>query len=146
MPFDVARFTAAFSDANHRRRTEQAFDVAAEQAELRELLGEADPTQRAWALDLIESLAEPMAPRRERSELYAEATRIYHDVQQIGGTTTERIAALETARRKIWDLADQASADEESDIRALTRPLEHLETNLRDPLFPHDSEPWANTR
>lgn len=145
MLFDVAKFTAAFSDANHRRRAGEAFDLATEQAELRELLGEANPEQRAWALDLIESLAEPMAPRREHTQLYVEATRISADAQQASGTTTERIAALETARRKIWDLADQASDDEESDIRALTRTLEHLQAHFREPVFPRDNAAWDGT-
>lgn len=146
MPLDVARFTSAFSDANHRRRTEPDFDLASEQAKLRDLLSDADsPEQRAWALGLIEMLAEPVPPAREQSELYTEATRIHADAQQVIGTTTERIAVLEAARRAIWDLADRARDDEEPAIRALTRSLEHLEDRLRDPVFPSHDTPTTGT-
>ncbi|MEV0793003.1 hypothetical protein [Kribbella sp. NPDC050459] len=144
MPLDTTKFASAFSDANHRRRTEQGFDIAAEQAQLRELLSETDsPEQRAWALDLIESLAEPLPPPREWSELYHEANRIHAEAYGAVGTPAERIAALELARRRIWEIADRASADEEADIRALTRGIEHLEDQLRYPVFPLDDEPPA---
>jgi hypothetical protein len=146
MPLDIAKFSSAFSDANYRRRTEQDFDVADEQARLREFLSETDPPeQRAWALDLIDALAEPLPPQREWSELYREASRIHAEAYRAGGTAAERIAALEIARRRIWEIADRASADEEADIRALTRGIEHLEDQLRDPVFPLDDDPPATT-
>ncbi|MFF0338209.1 hypothetical protein [Kribbella sp. NPDC004875] len=48
----------------------------------------------------------------------------------------EKVAALAEARRKIWAIADRASHDEEADIRAMTRSLEHIENELREPSWP----------
>ncbi|MFC5261058.1 hypothetical protein ACFPJ1_02955 [Kribbella qitaiheensis] len=144
MPLDVAKFNSAFAGARRRVRKEQG-DVAEEQARLRELVpDDASAEDRDWAVGLIESLAEPPPPPRQWSELYHEAGRVHASAYRVGGTVEEQIAALEEARRKIWEIADRASEDEEADIRAMTRVLEHLEDELRDPTWPHQ-EPPAQT-
>ncbi|TWD72445.1 hypothetical protein FB561_7437 [Kribbella amoyensis] len=135
---DIAKFNSAFSDADHRRRTEPDFDVAGEQNRLRGLLSEEDPpADREWASELIESLAEPPPPPRQWSSLYDEAGQI-HASAYVDGTTGEKIAALESARCRIWEIADRAPQDEAPHIRAMTRVLEHLENELRDPSWPLD--------
>ena len=134
---DVAKFNSAFSDARRRQRTDPDFDVAGSQADLRELIAEEpDNDDRDWALRLIDRLAEPLPAPPERSELYAEAGRIHSSAFHSDGTTEQQIAALEEARRQIWAIADRASDEEEADIRAMTRSLEHLENGLRNPNWP----------
>jgi hypothetical protein len=134
---DIAKFNSAFSRARRQQRTEPDFDVTAAQAELRELIAEEpDNDDRDWALRLIDRLAEPLPAPPERSELYAEAGRIHSAAFHSGGTVDQQLAVLEEARRQIWEIADRASDEEEADIRAMTRSLEHLENGLRNPNWP----------
>ncbi|TWD72447.1 hypothetical protein FB561_7439 [Kribbella amoyensis] len=143
---DIARFSSAFSDARHRQRTEQDFDTEAAQTQLRDLLtGEPDDEDRAWAYRMIEKLAEPLQAPPERSPLYEEAGRIHAAAYPIEGTVEEQIEALVQARRQIWQLADRASEEEAPSIRGMTRVLEHLENELRDPTFPHGTPPTPST-
>lgn len=137
MPLDVYEFNNAFSRARDKIRTQDGTDVAAEQEKLRALIpADASDHDRSWTTTLIEVLAEPPRPPRQWSALYYEAGEVHAAAYRAEGTVEERIAALEHARHKIWAIADRASPDEEADIRAMTRVLEHLEKGLRDPTWP----------
>jgi len=139
MPMDIAEFNAAFGDARYRQRTEQNFDVSAAQDELRALIAdEPDGEDRAWALRLIDKLAEPLPPPRQWSALYHEAGAIHASTYRTGDSREERIAAIEEARRRIWAIADRAPRDEAPHIRAMTRVLDHIEAELREPFFTED--------
>jgi hypothetical protein len=136
---DVAGFNSAFSGAKRRIRTGQA-DVATEQERLRALVSDDDPADdRDWALSLIESLAVPPPPPRQWSALYYEAGAIHADSYRTGDTAEDRLAAIQEARRRIWAIADRASRDEAPHIRAMTRVLDHLEAELREPTWTDDS-------
>ncbi|QNE17579.1 hypothetical protein F1D05_06235 [Kribbella qitaiheensis] len=137
MPLDLAEFNSAFSRARDKVRGEEDVDVAAVQAELRALVpADASEHDRTWTKTLIDRLAEPPPPPRQWSALYHEAGEVAGSAYHANGTVDEQIAAIEQARRKIWEIADRADEDEESDIRAMTRVLEHLENELRDPTWP----------
>lgn len=136
MSLDVAEFNNAFLRARDRIR-EQGADIAVEQASLRALVPEdASEDDRAFALGMAEELAEPPAAPRQWSALYQEAGQIHAAAYPADGTAEEQIAALEDAHRKIWEIADRATPDEEPHIRAMTRVLEHLQRELRDPSWP----------
>jgi hypothetical protein len=138
MPLDIAAFNSAFSGARHRIRRE-AGDIAAEQAQLRALIpADASAPDLEWATSLVELLAKPPAPPREWSALYHEAGEIHASAYPDGGTVEEQIAVLEDARRRIWEIADRAEPDEAPHIRAMTRVLEHIERELREPSWPMD--------
>lgn len=140
MPLDIAHFNAAFADARHRQRTDENFDLAAAQQHLRELIADEPPGQdRDFAERMIGKLAAPVPPPRQWSPLYHEAGAIHAAAYPVSGTVDEQIAALVTARRRIWQIADRAAEDEEADIRAMTRSLEHIENELRDPSWSPDS-------
>jgi hypothetical protein len=140
MALDVAGFNSAFSGARHRVRSEGG-DAAAEQARLRELVpDDASAEDRDWALGLIEILGEPEPPARQWSALYQEAGEIAGSAYYAGGTVEEQIAAIADARRRIWEIADRADESEEPHIRAMTRTLEHLENELRDPTWPIEDQ------
>ncbi|GAB3835301.1 hypothetical protein [Kribbella italica] len=137
MPVDIEEFTLAFNRARDRVRGVADADVAAEQARLRALVpSDASADERRWTGELIDSLAVPSPPAKEWSELYHEAGRIHESAYPVQGTVAEQIAALEAARRKIWQIADRAGEDEAPHIRAMTRVLEHLEEELRNPTWP----------
>ncbi|TDU82510.1 hypothetical protein EV138_7404 [Kribbella voronezhensis] len=143
MPLDIAEFNDAFYRARDRVRAEEGIDVAAVQAELRSLIpNDASDHDRAWTTVLIDGLAEPPEPPREWSEFYHQASEVHAAAYRADGSVEEQIAALERARETIWDIADRAAKDEAPHIRAMTRVLEHLEDELRDPTWPHgDSAP-----
>jgi len=142
MPLDVAEFNTAFARARDKVRNEEGTDIAAEQATLRALVpDDASGHDRSWTAILIDRLAEPPKPPRQWSALYHEAGEVHAAAYSAGGTVAERIAAIEEARRKIWEIADRAPHDEEADIRAMTRVLEHLEDELRDPTWPLEDPP-----
>ncbi|NEA35205.1 hypothetical protein [Streptomyces sp. SID13031] len=140
MPLDIAVFTSAFSRARHKVETEPGTDVAAEQAKLRALVpDDASDHDRTWTKTLIDRLSDPPEPPREWSAMYHEAGQVHASAYPVNGTVEEQIAALEEARRKIWAIADRAAKDEAPHIRAMTRVLEHIENELRDPTFPLDN-------
>lgn len=140
MPLDIARFNSAFSEARHQQRIDESFDLAATQQKLRELVADVpEGDDRAWALRMIDKLAEPLPGPREWSPLYYEAAAIHEAAYPIEGTLDEQLSGLAEARRKIWAIADRAPHDEEADIRAMTRVLEHIENELREPSW-HDNE------
>ncbi|GAB3835308.1 hypothetical protein [Kribbella italica] len=140
MPLDIAKFNSAYSDARGRVRREGS-EVEEEQTRLRDLVPEdASAEHLEWANALIASLAEPAAPPREYSELYHEAAQIQAAAYAIDGTVEEQVEALSTARRRIWEIADRAAPEEAPDIRAMTRSMEHVESGLRDPLWPAEGQ------
>jgi len=139
MPLDVPAFNDAYFFARDKVRTQEGTDVAAEQARLRSLVpADASDHDRSWTKILIDGLADPPEPPRQWSELYYEASDVHASAYHAGGTVEEQIAALEEARHKIWDIADRATNEEGPHIRAMTRVLEHLEDELRDPTWPLD--------
>ena len=139
---DLAVFNEAFYEARERVRSAEGADVAAEQAALQALVPEnASDHDRGWTGRLIAKLAEPPTPPRQWSEYYHQAGAVHAAAYQADGTIEEKIAALEEARRKIWEISEQAPADEEIHIKAMTRVLEHLERELRDPTFPIEEPP-----
>lgn len=136
MPVDPHAFNMAFKRARERVRAGSA-DVAVEQENLRALIpADASEHDRAWTTGLVDDLAAPPPPAPVRSKLYKEAERIHAEVFPPKGTAEQKIAVLEDGRRRIWALADRATADEEYDIRALTYDLKYLEDSLRNPPFP----------
>jgi hypothetical protein len=143
MPLDIPTFTKEFNRARDRVRGGHSVNIAAEQERLRALVpADASEHDVAWTGRVIASLAEPPPPAREWSELYHEAGRIHTAAYPVDGTVEEQIAALQEARRRIWEIADRAPDDEEADIRAMTRVLEHVENELRNPSWPrHDGSP-----
>jgi hypothetical protein len=136
MPLDLHAFNNAFLRARDRIRNQGA-DIPTEQENLRALIpDDASADDLAFALGMAEDLAKPEPPPREWSALYHEAGQIHAASYPTDGTVEEQIAALEEARHKIWAIADRAAPDEEPHIRAMTRVLEHLERELRDPSWP----------
>jgi hypothetical protein len=146
MPLDVPAFNNAFGRARDRMRAGQPVDIPAEQDKLRALVpADASDDHRAWTDRLIARLAEPPAPPREWSELFYEADRIHAAAYPPKGSTDEKIAMLADARRRIWEIADRASEDEEWDIRAMTEDLQSMEEFLRDPPFPLTDDPFPTS-
>jgi hypothetical protein len=141
VPLDIAKFNSAYVGARFRIEDGEA-DIAGEQARLRELVpDDAAAEDREWALGLIDTLAEPPEPPRELSALYHQAVRVQAEAYEATGSTEEKIAAFERARREIFAIADRAAPEEAPDIRAMTRSMEHLENALRDPLWPAEDPP-----
>jgi hypothetical protein len=133
----LAVFNEAFYEARERVRSAEGADVAAEQAALQVLVPDnASEHDRDWTGQLIASLAESPPPPRKWSEHYHQAGAVHAAAYRAEGTVEEKIAALEEARRRIWEISEQAPVDEEIHIKAMTRVLEHLARELRDPTFP----------
>jgi hypothetical protein len=129
---DIARFNSAFAEARDERDSTPDFDVPAAQQKLRDLIvDEPEGDDRAWALRMIDKLAEPPPPPREYGPLYHEAGAIHAAAFLAEGTDEEKADALAEARHKIWAIADRAPDDEAPHIRGMTRALDHLETMLR---------------
>jgi hypothetical protein len=139
MPFDVGRFNLAYLRAQDKIRSEPEAEVTALQASLRGLVpADTSEHDRTWTMALIDELADPPEPDRQWSALYHQAGRISSQAYRAGGSPTDQIAALADARRQIWAIADHASEDEAPHIRAMTRTLEHLDDELRDPTWQLD--------
>jgi hypothetical protein len=146
MPLDIPAFNMAFNRAYDRMyRNGQPADLPAEQEKLRALVpADASEHDRTWTAQLIDDLAEPPPPPLERSDLYREAVRIHIEVYPPKGTDEEMIAMLADGRRRIWEIADRATADEEDDIRAMTDDLQSMEDWIRDPPVPLTDTPFPN--
>ncbi|WP_433006423.1 hypothetical protein [Kribbella sp. CA-294648] len=137
MPLDLATFNNAFLRARERIQNEDGVDIAEVQAGLRALVpDDASEHDQEWTKVLIDRLAEPPEPPRDWSDLYYEAGEVHAGAYRTGAPVEEQLAALAEARRRIWEIADRAAPDEEPHIRAMTRSLEHLERELRDPSWP----------
>ncbi|GAB2612639.1 hypothetical protein [Kribbella endophytica] len=137
MPLDAHEFTMAFSRARERLGQSPSGDVAAEQERLRALVpADSSDEDKRWTGVLIDRLGAPSSPPRQRSPLYDLAAEIHASAFTSEGDRDQQIAAAREARRRIFDIAEQAEEDEAADIRAMTRPLEHWENELRDPPWP----------
>jgi hypothetical protein len=147
MPLDLPAFTKAFNRARHRIQAPgHPADVAAEQEGLRAMVPpDASEHDREWTANVIAGLADP-TPEREWSALYHEAGRILAAAYPVKGTVDEQIEALADARRRISEIADRASDDEEPDIRAMTQGLAQLEELLHNPPFPLQDAPSTPSR
>lgn len=124
-----------------KRRIQQGGEAAVEPAlaRLRAMLPELESNaDREVGEQLISRLPQYAVPPRAPSALMREALEIERAAYHATGTDAERIVIIAEARRKIFELADRAGADEAPGIRGLTRVLEHLEDNLRDPHWPVD--------
>lgn len=141
----VAEFNKAFVRARSRVRAGEV-PLAEEQAALRQLApGLPTEEDRLWADRLIEKLAQPATPAATPGPLYAEASAVQGAAFGAGGSTEEQIEAIIAARRKIFELASQAPADEAPHIRGLARVLEHLEEGLRNPPWQQDDPTTQST-
>jgi hypothetical protein len=138
-------FNSEVNASLYRIRDNKGAGIAEEQERLRRLVSLLETEDdRAWAESLIEDLprrATPLPP----SAPMAEALRIQDQAFFSGGTTEERLATLEAARKRIFEIADTAPREEQASIRGLTRTLEHLEEGLRNPYPPFDSPPPGGT-
>ncbi|GAB3835314.1 hypothetical protein [Kribbella italica] len=137
MPLDAQEFATAFSRARERLGDDPSGDVTAEQDRLRALVpADSSDEDKRWTGVLIDRLAEPQPPPRQRGPLYDQAAEIHASAFAANGSRDEQIAAARDARRRIFAIAAQADEDDAADIRAMTRPLEHWENELRDPPWP----------
>lgn len=132
-------FSAAFNTAKRRIQREGAAAVAPAEETLSAMLVELESDEdRRVGGNLIKRLpryAEPAAPP---SALMIEAMAIEREAFESRGTAAERVAIMADARRRIFEIADRAPAEDAPSIRGLTRGLEHLEDTLRDPYWPFD--------
>ncbi|WP_328992477.1 hypothetical protein OG394_39455 [Kribbella sp. NBC_01245] len=130
----LMEFNHRYSAAKDELRDNGGAGLAAAQADLRALLPQL-PTERdrAVASALIDGLPAAIVPPPPPSALYLEALEIERAAFAFAGSNEDRAAAIAEARRRIWEIADRAAPDESSNIRALTRPLEHIEESLTDP-------------
>jgi hypothetical protein len=135
---DIEQFTTAVSRARDRiRENAEPVDIAAEQDKLRAMVPvDATEHEKAWTTELISGLTATPPTPAEHSALYHEAGRIHAEAFRTDGSPEQQIAALQDARRRIFALAKEADEDEATEIRAMTRALDHTEDYLRDP-------PWA---
>jgi hypothetical protein len=144
MPLDIPAFSKAFNRAYDRVHGGQPVDLAAEQEKLRALVpSDASDWDRTWTAQLIdEDLPEPPPAPPERSPLYKQAVQIHTEVYPPKGTTDQQLAMLADGIRRIEELAEQATEDEEYSILALTEDLSSMEHALRNPPFPLTDEPF----
>jgi hypothetical protein len=134
----VAEFNDQVNVSLDRVKDRNGADVQAEQERLRRLLPQLEAHDRAWAEGLIDDLprrANPPAP----SAVMTTAMRIQDQAFFGAGTVEERIARMAAARRRILELAEQASTEDRAGMIGLVRSLEHLEAGLREPYPPFDS-------
>ncbi|HEY3559007.1 MAG TPA: hypothetical protein VG497_28780 [Kribbella sp.] len=140
----LREFNNAHNAAKRRIRSEGVDAVGPADLALRELLPQLQSDEdRRVATMLIARLPGYAVPVEPPSALMREAVAIERAAYEARGTDAERIAIMAEARRKIFEIADRAPADEAAGIRGLTRVLEHLEDNLRDPYWP--AEPTETT-
>jgi hypothetical protein len=138
----LIEFNNAYNAAKRRIRREGVDAVAPAERSLRDLLPQLDSDEdRRIAINLLLRLPRYAVPPEPPTVLMREAVAVERAAYEAPGTADERIAIMAEARRKIFEIADRAPADEAPAIRGLTRVLEHLEDNLRDPHWPFDAPP-----
>lgn len=143
----LREFSAAHATAKRRIRRDGIDAVAAAESALRALLPQLESDEdRRLAVNLIKRLPGYAVPPAPPSALMREAREIERAAYETTGTDEERIAILAEARRKIFEIAERASPEEAPSIQGLTRVLEHLEDNLRDPYWPSDGPPDGGGR
>jgi hypothetical protein len=135
----LVEFNSAYNTAKRRVQREGVDAVAPAEQQLRGLLPQLESDEeRRVAANLIKRLSGYAVPAEPPSALMQEALGIERAAYEATGTNEERIAIMADARLRIFEVADRAPADEAPSIRGLTRILEHLEDNLRDPDWPFD--------
>ena len=138
----LIEFNNAYNAAKRWIRREGVDAVAPAERSLRDLLPQLDSDEdRRIAVNLLLRLPRYAVPPEPPTELMREAVAVERAAYEAPGTVEERIAILAEARRRIFEIANRAPADEAPGIRGLTRVLEHLEDNLRDPLWPPTTDP-----
>jgi len=143
----IREFNTAHAAAKRRIRREGVDAVAAEEEGLRALLPQLETDEeRRVAVNLIKRLPGYAVPPKPPSARMLEAQAIGRAAFEATGTTEERIAVMSEARRRIFEIADSAPADEAPSIQGLTRVIEHLEESLRDPQPPFDGSPAGDSR
>lgn len=142
---ELREFNVAHATAKRRIRREGFDAVPAAEAELRALLPQLTSDEdRRLAVNLIERLPGYAVPPSPPSALMQEAREVERTAYEATGTVEERAAVIADARRKIFEMAERASAEEAPSIQGLTRVLEHLENNLRAPYWPSDGRQRHN--
>ena len=132
-------FNSAFTTAKRRIQREGVDAVAPAEQELSALVPQLElDKDRRVASNLIKQLPGYAVPPPPPSALMQEALAVEQAAFEATGTDEERIAIMAEARRRIFAIADRAPTTEAPSIRGLTRVLEHLEDNLRDPYWPFD--------
>ncbi len=127
---DDLEFNSRFNNALSRLRSGGTATVQEEQERLRALLPEIETERdRQWAAKLIDDLPRAATPPKLQASAF-----------HYQGTVEDRIAVLDDACKRIYQMADQTTGDEQAGIRGLTRMLEHLQQRLIDPPFPLDDE------
>jgi hypothetical protein len=133
-----------FVDVLQARRwllIEQVVDTVIEaQEDLYALIDDLPAADRAAAIDEVEQVVDVLPPfleRRSRAQRLAEHTSS-KALEGIRGREA-KLAALAAARRRIWELADDAGADELS-VRRMSRGLESIEQGLEDGGYPWSQE------
>lgn len=135
----IMEFNGRYQQAKRDLIASEGAGLEAAQAELRALVPQiASAEDRAVADRMIDSLPRQIIPPPPPGPLYVEALEIEREAFAFRGPDAERIAILAEARRRIWELADRAPAEESPNIRALSRPLEHIEDSLLDPAWDFD--------
>ncbi|GAA1691303.1 hypothetical protein GCM10009745_40760 [Kribbella yunnanensis] len=132
-------FSAAYNTAKRRIQREGAEAVAPAEKHLEAMLPELESDEdRRVGGNLIKRLPRYAVPAEPPTALMLEAMAVEREAFESPGTAEERIAIMAEARRRIFEIAERAPADDAPSIRGLTRGLEHLEDNLRDPYWPFD--------
>jgi hypothetical protein len=143
----LIEFNSAYNTAKRRIQREGVDAVAPAEQYLRNLLQQLESDEdRRVAVNLIKRLPGHAVPPAPPSALMQEALAIERAAYEATGTDEERIAIMAEARRKIFEIAERAPADEAPSIQGLTRVLEHLEDNLRDPYWPFDGPQDSGSR
>jgi len=106
----------------------------------------AEEEDRRAATEMVERMAEDIPPfleRRSRARRLAEQV-LQKSLEGAHGRE-EKLAGIVAARRRIWELADEAG-DEEVAIRAMTRSLDCTEADLEEGGYPWSAEFADNYR
>ncbi|MFI5730963.1 hypothetical protein ACIA49_12640 [Kribbella sp. NPDC051587] len=132
-------FSAAFNTAKRRIQREGVDAVGSAETQLQAMLAELESDEdRRVGANLIKRLPRYAVPAEPPSALMLEAMAVERAAFESRGTAEERVAVMAEARRRIFEIAERAPADDAPSIRGLTRGLEHLEETLRDPYWPFD--------
>lgn len=132
----IAEFNHAHNRAREQVRKNAGATIESDQRNLRELAERLPAKNHRWASSLIDDLPKAAIPPPPPGPLFMEASAIQGVAFAAQGTTEEKLAIISDAMRQIWEIAERAPAKEAANIRGLSRVLEHLENELRDPTWP----------
>jgi hypothetical protein len=139
----VPDFNLQFNTAKTVIREVGGNSLAEEQERLRKLVPLMAEEEREWATDMIDWLPELTKPQPPPSALMLEAMEVQAKASATRGTSEEMHAAINAARKRIWEIADRAPKSEAAHIRGLTRTLDHFQQSMDDPFW-EDSLPPAD--